>query len=53
MKPKHSDLEILDTDPFANCKLDRKKDAMILNRIIGNFENGFTLAINGECGKNS
>jgi Cdc6-like AAA superfamily ATPase len=50
MKPKHSDLEILDTDPFANCKLDRKKDAMILNRIIGNFENGFTLAINGEWG---
>ena len=49
MKPKHSDLEILDTDPFANCKLDRKKDA-ILNRIIGNFENGFTLAINGEWG---
>lgn len=50
MKPKHKDLVISDVDPFANCKLNRKTNAVILNKIIESYKDGFTLALNGEWG---
>lgn len=50
MKPRHRDLDISDIDPFANCKLNRKANAVILNKIIESYKDGFTLALNGEWG---
>lgn len=50
MKIKHSDIVIDETDPFKNCKLDRKRYAEVLTDIIKTYEDGFVLAINNEWG---
>ena len=44
------DLEIPNEDPFANCKLNRKKNGEILTQIVSLYRNGCVLAINGEWG---
>ncbi len=50
MKVKHQDLFIPDdgTDPFINCKLNRKSYAEVLTDIVKNYKDGFVLAINNE-----
>lgn len=50
MSLKHADLVIDDNDPFANCKLDRKKYADILTQIIDTCKDGFVLALNNKWG---
>ncbi len=50
MKIKHTEIEIDPQSPFANCKLGRAKYANILTNIVGNYKDGFVLAINNEWG---
>lgn len=50
LKIRHEGIELGETDPFENCKLNRVEDAKRINKIIENSEGGFTLAINGEWG---
>ena len=50
MKIKHSEIDIPENDPFANCKLGRKKYADILSNIVNSYSNGFVLAINNKWG---
>src|SRR5574344_1404453 len=50
MISKLSDLEIPQDNPFANCKLGRKRYAEILTQIVSMYNNGCVLAINGEWG---
>jgi len=50
MKLKHNDIEILKDNPFKNCKLERERYAHVLTSIIGNFAEGFVMAINNEWG---
>lgn len=50
MTYKHNDLEIPESNPFFNCKLDREKYANILTSIIENYPEGFVLAINNKWG---
>ena len=50
MKIKHNEIDIPVENPFENCKLDRKKYAEILTSIIGNYADGFVLAVNNEWG---
>ena len=50
MSIKHSELEIEPGKPFANCKLDRQKNAKVLTGIINAYPNGFVLAINNKWG---
>lgn len=50
MKIKHNDIGIVQDDPFANCKLERKKYADVLTSIIKTYADGFVLAINNEWG---
>lgn len=38
------------TDPFVNCKLDRKKYGEILTKIVSLYSDGCVLALNGEWG---
>lgn len=45
---KHSELEILAENPFANCKLGREKYAQVLTNIINSYSYGFVLAINNK-----
>jgi len=47
---RHKDLVIDPNDPFLNCKLDRKKYALTLTKLIEGFPEGFVLAINNEWG---
>ena len=47
---KHLDLKIDSENPFATCKLDRKKYADVLTSIVSNYADGFVLAINNEWG---
>ncbi len=53
MKLKHHDLHIPKdgTDPFVNCKLDRKKYAEVLTDIVSGYADGFVLAINNPWGE--
>lgn len=50
MKIKHHDFHIESEHPFTNCKLGREKYANILTQIVGNYKDGFVLAINNEWG---
>jgi hypothetical protein len=50
MSLKHKDLDIPNDNPFANCKLDRKKYAEVLTDIVGSYSDGFVLAINNQWG---
>ena len=50
MKIKHNEIEISKEAPFANCKLGREKYAYTLTEIVGNYKDGFVLAINNEWG---
>lgn len=50
MNIKHKDPEIVPDTPFANCKLDRKKYADVLTKIVDTYSDGFVLAINNEWG---
>lgn len=50
MKLKHQDIVIDPEKPFANCKLGREQYATILTSLVGNYADGFVLAINNEWG---
>jgi KAP family P-loop domain len=50
MKIKHEEIAIDPSNPFANCKLERKKYADVLTKIVGIYADGFVLAINNEWG---
>lgn len=52
MKIKHNEIEVPTdgTDPFINCKLDRRNYSDILTDIISTYEDGFVLALNNEWG---
>ncbi len=52
MKLKHYDLEIPKdgTNPFVNCKLDRRRFADILTDFVSTYNDGFVLAVNNEWG---
>lgn len=53
MNLRHKDLHIPEdkTDPFINCKLERKPYAQILTQIVSNYADGFVLAINNPWGE--
>ncbi len=50
MKLKHDDIIIDPDNPFTNCKLERKQYAEVLTSIVGNYADGFVLAINNKWG---
>lgn len=50
MNIKHSEIEIEEENPFANCKLDREKYSKILTSIIHSYPHGFVLALNNKWG---
>lgn len=50
MNIKHSEIEIEEANPFANCKLDRKKYSSVLTNIINSYPYGFVLALNNKWG---
>lgn len=50
MKYKHSDLSIPKDTPFANCRLNRKPNAVVLTQIVKNYADGFVLSVNGAWG---
>jgi hypothetical protein len=50
MSLRHTELLIPNENPFANCKLDRKKYAEVLTDIVASYSDGFVLAINNQWG---
>lgn len=50
VKAKVRDIEILEKDPFANDKLDRKKYAEILTSAVNAYQDGAVMALNGAWG---
>ena len=50
MNIKHLELEIPEDNPFANCKLDRRKYAEVLTNIVDSYPYGFVLALNNKWG---
>ena len=50
MKSRHNDIEIPADSPFKNCKLGRKQYAETLTKLLGNYNEGFVLAINSKWG---
>lgn len=50
MNIKHKEILIEAENPFANCKLDRKKYSEVLTGIINAYSDGFVLAINNKWG---
>lgn len=50
MRAKLDAPEILNDNPFANCKLGRKKYGEILTNIVSSYSTGCVIAINGEWG---
>lgn len=53
MNPKHKHPEVPkenNTDPFINCKLDRKEYAVNLTDVIKFYSDGFVMAINNKWG---
>lgn len=53
MKLKHNDIIIPEdgSNPFVNCKLDRKQYADVLTSIVESYADGFVLAINNPWGE--
>ncbi|APQ18923.1 KAP family P-loop NTPase fold protein [Maribacter hydrothermalis] len=50
MNIKHPEIEVEEDNPFANCKLDRKKYSTVLTNIILSYPYGFVLALNNKWG---
>ncbi|MGO4912046.1 KAP family P-loop NTPase fold protein [Leeuwenhoekiella sp. W20_SRS_FM14] len=52
MKIKHDPIGIPDdgSDPFINCKLDRKPYAEALTNVVSTYADGFVMAVNNEWG---
>jgi hypothetical protein len=50
MNIRHNTLIIDDKNPFANCKLDRKKYAITLTRLVSNYKEGFVMSLNNAWG---
>ena len=52
MKPRHYDIFIPDdgTEPFVNCKLNRKQYAEVLTDIVSLYSDGFVLVVNNKWG---
>lgn len=50
MNIKHKEILIEPENPFANCKLDRKKYSEVLTGIINAYSEGFVFAINNKWG---
>lgn len=50
MKIRHNQITIEPGNPFANCKLDRRKYAEVLTGIINAYSEGFVLGINNKWG---
>lgn len=50
MKIKHYEIAIPDSNPFENCKLDRKKYAEALTNVVATYKNGFVLSVNNPWG---
>ncbi|MCM4159388.1 hypothetical protein FHG64_11480 [Antarcticibacterium flavum] len=52
MKIKHQEIVVPNdgTDPFINCKLDRRDYANILTDIVSTYADGFVMALNNEWG---
>ena len=50
MNIKHNEINISKENPFANCKLDRKKYADVLTNIANSCTYGFVLGINNKWG---
>lgn len=50
MNIKHLDINIDESNPFLNCKLERKKYATVLTNIIKLYPHGFVLALNNKWG---
>ena len=50
MNIKHKEILIEPGNPFANCKLERKKYSEVLTGIINAYSEGFVLAINNKWG---
>jgi hypothetical protein len=52
MKIRHQEIDIpIDgTDPFVNCKLERKKYSEVLTTIVEGYAEGFVLAIDNKWG---
>lgn len=50
MNIKHLDIDIPNENPFAYCKLGRKKYADVLTNIVDSYSYGFVLAINNKWG---
>jgi hypothetical protein len=50
MNIKHNEIDISEENPFANCKLDRKKYADVLTNIVNSYTYGFVLGINNKWG---
>lgn len=50
MNIKHCEIEIEQENPFANCKLGRKKYSVVLTNIINSYPYGFVLALNNKWG---
>jgi len=50
MNIKHTEIEIDKENPFANCKLDRKKYSTVLTNIVNSYPDGFVLALNNKWG---
>lgn len=50
MKIKHNEIEIVEDNPFANCKLGREPYARVLTEIVNTYADGFVMAINNEWG---
>ncbi len=48
---KSEELGISDyQNPFGNCKLNRKQEGETLTKLVGAYNDGFTMAINGSWG---
>jgi hypothetical protein len=50
MKVRFNELEVVESEPFANCKLERERYAKVLTKIVESYADGFVLAINNKWG---
>lgn len=51
MNLRLQDILVTPGEPFENCKLDRKKYAKALTRIVETYSDGFVLALNNKWGE--